>query len=149
VTLLVLDSTPLGLLVHSRAQVRVPAEDWLSRLSRVFEIVVPEITFYEVRRELVRLGRDESTARLNVLAASTVYAELTTGIMIEASDLWAASRRAGRPTAGDRALDIDVLLAATALEISRSREQDATVATGNVRHLAQFVDARLWESIGP
>lgn len=69
--------------------------------------------------------------------------------MIEASDLWAASRRAGRPTAGDRALDIDVLLAATALEISRSREQDAMVATGNVRHLAQFVDARLWESIGP
>jgi len=68
--------------------------------------------------------------------------------MLRAAELWAAARRAGRPTAPPEALDGDCLLAAQALLAAGSGDV-VTVATDNVGHLARFVDARLWETIVP
>jgi predicted nucleic acid-binding protein len=62
-----------------------------------------------------------------------------------AARLWADARNRGRPTADSKSLDIDVLVAATALSLQS--EDDVLVVTTNIRHLAQFVDARLWSEI--
>lgn len=47
------------------------------------------------------------------------------------------------PTADPRALDGDVILAAQA-SLLLSQGDEVVVATTNVGHLAQFIDAREW-----
>lgn len=74
------------------------------------------------------------------------YAPLTMGAMLRAAYLWADARKRGLPTASERALDVDVTLAAQALEFADGEE--AIVATTNPRHLSRFVDARLWRELG-
>jgi predicted nucleic acid-binding protein len=63
-----------------------------------------------------------------------------------AAELWAKSRREGRPTAESKALDIDVILAAQALSFGAA-PSEVIIATTNARHLAQFVAARRWSEI--
>jgi predicted nucleic acid-binding protein len=60
-----------------------------------------------------------------------------------AAEFWAQARRQHHPTAGDQALDGDVIIAAQAEQVA------ATVATDNVRHLALFVPARSWRDLPP
>ena len=64
--------------------------------------------------------------------------------MRRAAEFWAQARQQGRPTAGDKAIDADVILAAQAVTM---REDDVVIATTNVGHLAQFVRAALWTDI--
>ena len=47
----------------------------------------------------------------------------------------------------DAALDGDVILAAQALLATEESGERIVVATANVRHLGQFVDARPWQEI--
>ena len=54
---------------------------------------------------------------------------------------WLQSR--GLPTSDPRELDVDVILAAQALNLGVPAN-DLVVATTNVRHLSRFLDARLW-----
>ncbi|MEG4234869.1 hypothetical protein QUA40_22615 [Microcoleus sp. Pol11C3] len=69
------------------------------------------------------------------------YRPLTTEVMLLATQLWADSRRRGRPTAEPNSLDGDVILGAQAiLEVNAGNE--VVIATTNVGHLSQFVDAR-------
>ena len=63
-----------------------------------------------------------------------------------AAQFWAEARNRGRPAAPDLALDGDVILAAQARLLSDD-VQSVVIATTNVRHLADYVDARLWEAI--
>src|SRR5262249_50237337 len=74
-----LDSGPLGLLCHTRrSAVTVACEHWLaSLLATGRRVIVPEITDYEVRRELLRIGRPKAIARLDALTQVTVYLPLT------------------------------------------------------------------------
>ncbi|MBV8230072.1 MAG: hypothetical protein JO329_08840 [Planctomycetaceae bacterium] len=99
-------------------------------------------------RELLRVGATTGLRRLDQVKATLDYAPLTTAVMLRAAELWAAARRAGRPTAPPEALDGDCLLAAQAL-LAAGPGDVVTVATDNVGHLARFVDARLWETIAP
>ncbi|MEX0781989.1 MAG: hypothetical protein WD557_05015 [Dehalococcoidia bacterium] len=147
--LVLLDSTPVGMLVHTREQVRTPVERWIGELASSSVVVLPEIILYEVRRELLRLDAAGSLRLLDALPSQFLYAPVTTSILLGASELWAQSRRRGRPTSGTRDLDIDVILAATAQDIVADSNDQAVVATRNIRHLSQFVDARLWDSIAP
>jgi predicted nucleic acid-binding protein len=144
---ILLDSGPLGLLAHPRLS--GPIEDWISSLLQSgTQVGIPEIVYYELRRELSRLGNALATRRLDELIPSLLYVPLNKPIILRASELWAQARRDGKPTADDKALDIDVLLAATALEIAQ-RGGDVVVATTNVGHLARFVPAALWTEIKP
>jgi predicted nucleic acid-binding protein len=107
---------------------------------------VPEITAYEVRRELLRAGKGASIARLDALALATEYLPLTTAAMRRAAELWAEARQAGQPTAGDKTIDADMILTGQALTLGVSA---VVLATTNVGHLARFVRAEEWRNIAP
>ncbi len=92
---------------------------------------MPEIADYEVRRELLRADKTNGLARLDALKGMLVYAPITTPVMLKAAEFWAAARRAGRQSAGDAALDADMILAAQAADLRRSGD-DAIIATTNI-----------------
>jgi predicted nucleic acid-binding protein len=148
--LVFLDSGPLGLLAHPLGRpladrCRLWARDLSAAGVRVF---VPEIADYEVRRELLRLGKAASVLRLDHVKATLDYAHLTTDAMLRAAELWAAARRAGRPTSAPDALDGDCILAAQAL-LAAGPGDAVIVATGNVGHLGQFVTCLPWDQVVP
>ena len=109
-------------------------------------MIVPEITDYEVRRELLRTGRWSSIRRLDALAKATEYLPITTAAMQRAAELWAQARQQGQPTAGDNTIDADMILAAQALTLGVPQ---VIVATTNVGHLSRFVPADDWQNIVP
>lgn len=107
-------------------------------------IVVPEIADYEVRRELLRGERFAGIARLDALLRDVEYLPIITSSMKLAAQLWARTRQQGKPTADDRSLDGDVILAA---QVLTSGFPHAVVATTNVKHLSLFVAAAPWTDV--
>ena len=143
-----LDSAPLGLLT---APPRKPdtwaCSQWLAGLITAgVRVIVPEITDYELRRELLRAGKVTSIRRLDALAQATEYLPLTTAAMRRAAELWAQARQQGQPTAGDNTIDADMILAAQALTLGWPQ---VVIATTNIGHLSRFVPAELWQHIAP
>ena len=142
----ILDSGPVGLLAQ-RSGV-APAWDcrqWQKDLLAAgVRVVLPEITDYEVRRELLRINSLSGIARLDRLAATVEYLPLTTAAMRKAAELWAQVRQQGRPTADPKELDGDVILAAQTLLLGTP---DVVVATTNVGHLARYVNAKHWQEV--
>ncbi len=145
---IVLDSGVLGIATNPSGNTEaVLCVKWLLELGRSgHTVVVPEIADYELRRELVLQRKSRSLARLNELHTQAVYVPLSTEAMLLAADFWAQVRRQGRPTADDKALDGDVILAAQASLLTNLGDE-IVVATTNVKHLSLFVDARLWQDI--
>jgi len=107
-------------------------------------VIVPEIADYEVRRELLRAELAASVKRLDSLNEAIEYSPLNTETMRRAAQLWATARQIGRPTAGDKTIDADMILAAQVLDLGLS---NAIVAATNVGHLNRFVPADLWHNI--
>ncbi|MEG4851604.1 nucleic acid-binding protein [Microcoleus sp. B5-D4] len=146
---IILDSGPLGMVTNPKASSAEIQECkvWLNSLMRRGEIIIlPEIADYEVRRELIRAGKLAGIQRLDELKLQLTYRPLTTEVMLLAAQLWAQARMRGRPTAEANALDGDVILAAQAI-LDASEGNDVVIATTNVGHLSQFVDAREWRLI--
>ena len=142
-TTVLLDAGPLGMISNPRATAsNLECYQWMESLvvSGV-QVVIPEIADYEIRRELLRAGKTQGIARLDTLKNTLGYFPLTTAVMLRSAELWAEARRSGMPTADDKALDCDVILAAQALEVN------AIVASDNVGHLSRFTDARRWRDI--
>jgi predicted nucleic acid-binding protein len=143
--LVLLDAGPLGMVSHPRPADKIVV--WLARLlSASVEVLVPEIADFEVRRELLRAGLNKSVGRLDQLKTTLGYLPITTEAMLEAAEFWADSRRRGRPTAHEKSLDADVILAGQAATIS---EKEVVIASANPRHLARFVAAKHWQDIVP
>jgi predicted nucleic acid-binding protein len=143
----VLNAGPLGDLCNPRpAPAGLACQQWAAALRAAGRrVIVPEITDYEIRRELIRAGRKRSLALLDGLAARFEYLPLDTAMMRRAAELWAQARQQGRPTAGDQSLDADAILAAQALSLG----VPVIVATANVAHLSRFVPADVWQNIPP
>jgi predicted nucleic acid-binding protein len=143
----VLDAGPLGLLANPNKNAQaIACRAWLASLRAAGrQVVVPEITDYEVRRELIRIQSLSALANRDALGALLEYLPLTTDAMRLAAALWAQARNAGQPTAPDPALDGDVILAAQALGL----KAPVVVASANPGHLARFVTALPWSSITP
>lgn len=142
-TPIVLDSGVLGLVTHPRNSPE-PAncKKWfLARLRAGKRFIVPEIADYELRRALLKCDFKTSLVRLDNLNSSVEYLPITTEAMRMAAQYWAEARKRGHPTAADKALDADVILAAQAT-LARG-----IVVTTNVRHLKQFVQAKRWRDI--
>ncbi|MEG3937451.1 MULTISPECIES: nucleic acid-binding protein [unclassified Microcoleus] len=143
---ILLDSGPLEMVTNPKASSTEVQECkvWLNSLMLRGEIIIlPEIADYEVRRELIRAGKSAGIQRLDELKLQLTYRPLTSEVMLLAAQLWADARRRGRPTAEPNALDGDVILAAQAL-LEASEGNEVVIATTNVGHLSQFVDAREW-----
>lgn len=120
---------------------------WLKQLVlRHVPVCVPEIADYELRRELLRMAKTDSIRRLDDLKARLRYVPITTDAMLKAAELWATARRAGKPTADEKALDADAILAAQCIPLAEGDDK-VIVATTNVGHLSLFVDARSWRDI--
>lgn len=143
---ILLDAGPLGLVTNPKHSPQSTAcANWLqSLITAGTRVLIPEIADYEIRRELLRANKRKGIAQLDALAALLEYLPLTTAAMRQAATFWAQARQQGKPTAGDKMIDGDVILAAQAATLGAS---DVLIATTNVGHLAQFVSAELWSSI--
>jgi predicted nucleic acid-binding protein len=143
--IVLLDAGPLGMVTHPRKNVEI--KTWLQTSLRSNIIIkISEIADYEVRRELLRANKPKGIQRLNILKLTLGYLPITTDTMLRAADLWAQARQQGRPTADDKSLDADVILAAQALLI-REQGEDVVIATTNVAHLSRFTEATTWDKI--
>ncbi len=143
---LLLDTGPLGLLAHDRKSIREPIQTWLvQEMTAGATVYLSEVADYELRRELTRLIQAKQLpasriARLDQLVPLFTYLPVSTSMWKRAAELWADARQRGRPTASPAALDADALIAAQAIEVQ------ATVLTGNRRHLQQWVTIQPWPS---
>jgi toxin FitB len=140
---LMLDTNVLGCICHPRKHRDVQAwfRSILVRRPRLHDVAIPEIADYELRRKLLHLRAAASLGALDALASRIAYVPLDTATMRLSAELWARLRAAGTPTAGDGALDADVILAAQAIL------RGATVVTTNVRHLGRLVPAMAWPEV--
>ncbi len=145
--IVLLDSSPLGMVINPKGSEKArQSAKWLQQVKASgATVMVPEIADYEVRRELLRADKTRSIKQLDALIAQTEYLAITTEVMRQAAKYWADARQQGRPTANDKALDGDVILAAQAATLNRT---NVVIATTNVRHLSRFVHAMLWSDIG-
>ncbi len=66
--------------------------------------------------------------------------------MLKAAQFWAQVRKQGIPTADDKALDGDVILAAQAILI-QDVGHEVIIATTNVGHLSRLAQAKKWRDI--
>ena len=146
--IILLDSGPLGLITNpSASQENRECNAWMqSRLRQGDRVMVPAISDYEVRRELLRAEKTKGLARLDGLKSAVGYIPLNTETLFLAAKFWAQARRSGKTTAPDLALDGDVILCAQAAEVA-NHGHEVIIATTNIKHLATFADARLWTEI--
>src|SRR5947209_6660581 len=93
--IVLLDAGPLGIISNPNARgVNRKCYDWMEALViNGFQVRVPEIADYEVRRELLRANKTQGIARLDLLKNTIGYLPLTTSIMLRAAELWGEGRR--------------------------------------------------------
>lgn len=142
-----LDAGPLSLVTNpNQSEQSLSCTKWLQdQLFKGSHVILPEIADYEVRRELIRAQKIAGLSRLDALTRSVEYLPLTTAAMRQAALFWAKARQTGRPTAGDRTIDADMILAG---QLATYGESKAIIATTNVGHLSQYVAAAIWQDIG-
>ncbi len=122
--IVLLDAGPLGMITNPKSSPENEAcKNWLASLAyNGVELIIPEIADYEVRRELLRAGKDRGLGRVEGHARRAAVG---------------LRRLIGRrydPGPAGRAL---------------VRDGDETaIATTNVSHLALFASARIWREIG-
>lgn len=134
-----LDTCILGKIAHPHPNKDIAM--WLQDLIRNdFAVIIPEIVDYELRRSLLYRELTKSIQRLNDLKEELIYLPLNTETMLIASELWAKARKIGKPTAGPKELDCDIILSAQALYVN------AIIATENLTHFI-FVEAKSWDRI--
>ena len=145
---ILLDAGPLGLITNPRASQEARAcNQWLESLVlKEIQVKIPEIADYEVRRELLRADKFKGIERLNDLQRYLDYVPLTTQTILKAAQFWAQVRKQGMPTADDKALDGDVILAAQATPI-QDEGHEVIIATTNVGHLSRLAQAKTWRDI--
>lgn len=147
--IVLLDSGPLGLITNPK----ISGESrqcslWLEELRAGDHlIVIPEIVNYELRRELLRGRLTRALSTLDGLEQRLLFAPITSPAMRLAAEFWASARQRGLPTADDKALDVDMILAAQAAVVAESWGQETVIATTNVRHLGRFTPARHWREV--
>lgn len=142
---ILLDSTPVGLITNPKATpLALECQQWfLSLFQKGYQVILPEIIDYEIRRELLRVNKLSGIKKLDQLKSEIIYLPITTEVILKVPELWASARKQGKPTADNKALDGDVILASQAILVA-NYEHDVIIATSNKKHLSLFVDAREW-----
>jgi len=147
---LLLDCNILSKVVHPSVEEHRPIAAAIQRLLKDdrFEVLVPEITDYELRRKLLHVGyrphqgrkwAREALIELDQMV-SLRYLPLTTETMKLAASLWAQTRFKGRLRGPEESLDIDVILAAQA------QQAGGQIVTTNDKHFRGIADLFDWRS---
>lgn len=150
--IVLLDSTPLGLLVHPANDGEAQnCKNWVKSLvSSGIVVAIPEIIDYEIRRELLRAKLTKSVKELDLARQIFPLAPLKSEMLMKAADLWAKARNAGQATASNKNIDIDVLLAAQAIILTEQEQDCVVVATSNLKHLERYTPLAFdWHQIEP
>ena len=81
-TIVLLDAGPLGMISNPKASAaNKECYEWMEALVvSSAPVFVPEIADYEVRRELLRAGKTQGIARLDLIKNTIGYLPLTTSI---------------------------------------------------------------------
>ena len=89
--IVLLDSGPLGMATNPKATPLCrECRLWLDSLEPLgYEVMLPEIADYEVRRELLRAGKAAGIRKLDLLKTLIRYLPITTEAMLLAAELWA------------------------------------------------------------
>jgi|SRR6185312_763361 len=114
-----------------------------------FEICVPEIIDYELRRKLLHLTQRPHNPRKWAQDALILldrwgdlnYAPLTTETMRLAAKIWAQTRGKGELRGPEASLDVDAILAAQATQTGGS------IITTNEKHFRNIADVFDWTSV--
>lgn len=141
---LLLDSSILAKVVRPAVEEYKPIVAAVNRLleDTRFEVSVPEIVDYELRRKLLHVGNRrhhgkkwalDALAYLDALVA-VAYIPLTTEAMRLAATLWAQTRADGQLRGTEESLDVDVILAAQA------QHTGGQIITTNERHFWRIAD---------
>lgn len=144
-----LDAGLIGLGCSPAAPSFAAFESWLEgSTTDGTDVLIPDVTRFEVRRELLRLRATAKLRQLDRFCDQFAAAPATAEAWDRAGEFWALVRQAGKPTAAPDALDGDAILAGIAATIGQP-EDEVIVASTNVVHLGRFpeVDARSWENI--
>ncbi len=146
----VLDAGILRLLTNpKRSDIGEACGRWLqSMIINTCPILIPEITDYEIRRELLRANKLNGLRRLDSFIGSdaVTYLPIDTAVMRQAALLWAEVRQQGRPAADNKALDADMILSAQAIGQCTG---NVVIATTNVKHFPPIIQADTWQNIFP
>jgi predicted nucleic acid-binding protein len=130
-----LDANPLSEVVHPKIKLKV--KNWMQFLKdNDIALKAPEISVYELRRELIRLNNNKSINRLNRFISYSLI-QIDSETFEQAAMFWAEVRKQGKPTADDRSLDCDAILAAQALQQFEYYHKVAVITT-NVKHIERF-----------
>ena len=151
--IILLDAGVVGLLCSAPRNAQGVAnlracQAWLDRMLGRFDVVVPDVADFEVRRELIRKRATSQISRLDDLRADLLTAPVTTAAWAKAAEFWAVVRQGGVPTAAADALDADAILAGVAATLG-GEDDRVVIATTNVRHLARSpgVVAEDWSEV--
>jgi predicted nucleic acid-binding protein len=147
---LLLDSNILSKIVRPALEEHRPVVVTIQRLLQDlrFEICVPEIVDYELRRKLLHLTQRPHQARRWAQEAllaldrltSLAYVPITTDTMKLAASIWAHTRAQGQSRSPEDHLDIDVILAAQA------RQVGGHIVTTNDKHFRNIADIFDWQT---
>lgn len=145
--IVLLDTGVLGKL--AQPQPDREAHGWLvGLLHRGRTLFVPEVADYELRREFLRARLIESIRALDELPqAGCQYLPVTTAAFRAAAEYWAMLRQQALPTAGNRELDADCILAGQARDLADQQSREVVVATNNLGHLGRMTRALNWRDI--
>jgi predicted nucleic acid-binding protein len=150
---LLLDSNILSKVVHPSPEEHRPIAAAIRRLFKDnrFEVFVPEITDYELRRKLLHIGyrphQGKKWAREALVQLDQVvslgYLPLTTETMRLAASLWAQTRSEDRLRGPEESLDIDIIL------VAQARQAGGQIVTTNEKHFWGIADLFDWRSFQP
>jgi predicted nucleic acid-binding protein len=85
----------VGLITNPKVTpLAVQCQQWFLSLSqRGYQVILPEIIDYEIRRELLRANKLSGIRKLEQLKSEIIYLPITTEVMLKAAELWAEARK--------------------------------------------------------
>ncbi len=93
--IILLDTGPLGLITHPKASRESDqCNQWMrAQLQKGVRVLVPGITDYELRREMLLTGSTKGIIKLDALRNAIGFVPITTAVMDQAAVFWAQARK--------------------------------------------------------
>jgi hypothetical protein len=107
---IILETGILGLITNPRRNpVCLECQGWFKSIRATgVKVTTSEVCDYEIRRELIRSGKQEGLERLNQFRETFGCIPVTTKVFDKAAELWAWARNTQQATASEESIDADV-----------------------------------------